>query len=149
MRQVIEYSLRPLYDPAIPLESFMSISQAQTFRSALRSATEAAWAKAGVCSTNCTALYGANGYCVPQADIAGATVAYSCQGPGSLLTQQPAPLSSTAKQMELSPRQPLRESAMMSVPSMQILQVNDWPIVPCMLIRVIALHVTALPRSAG
>lgn len=56
--QVTKFSLRPLYDPLIPLETFATSEQAGAFRDAIRAATEASWANARTCQANCT-----DGFC--------------------------------------------------------------------------------------
>ena len=116
---MIEYSLLPLYDPSLPLESFMSGAQAQRFRAALRNATEASWAALQVCSRNCTA-----GYCSPRVDREAATVTYSCSQPGDVAATAPAPLSVTDMAREMTVRRPLAMSSLTLTDSIQLLQVG-------------------------
>ena len=118
--QVIEYSLLPLYDPAIPLESFMSGSQASTFRSALKNATEAAWAAFAVCAnTNCS-----TGYCAPIVDPLAMSVRYECQPSGRVEDSGPAPLSAADMASELSSRMSLTNSELPMTTSVPLLQVG-------------------------
>lgn len=116
---MIEYSLLPLYDPALPLESFMSGAQARRFRTALRDATEASWAALQACSAQCTA-----GYCSPRVDWEAATVAYSCSRPGEVADTAPAPLSVTDMAREMTARRPLAMSSLPLTGSIQLLQVG-------------------------
>lgn len=69
--------LRPLYDPSIPLESFLGAILAPYFRNALKSATEAIWAGAQSCRSTC-----ASGYCRPVVDPSGSSVSFTCEKPG-------------------------------------------------------------------
>ena len=117
---MIEYTLLPLYDPILPLESFMSKTQADRFRSALQNATEAGWAAYQGClvSNNCTT------YCQPDLDDATPAVTYTCAPEGSVDASAPAPLSAAAMSRELPARMPLVDSSMPLTTSVQLLQVR-------------------------
>jgi hypothetical protein len=117
--QVIEYSLLPLYDPAIPLESFMSSSQTLRFRGALQNATEAAWGAFALCTANCT-----TGYCAPLLDSLAMSVSYQCQPAGRVEDSGPAPLSAADMASELSSRMSLTSSALPTTTSVPLLQVG-------------------------
>lgn len=115
---MIDYTLLPLYDPSLPLESFMSDAQASTFRAALRGATEAAWSDNQVCTSTCSGL------CKPLVDLTAFAVGYPCTGVGNVDAQLPAPLSAAEKARQLTPRVPISASAMLPVASLQLLQVR-------------------------
>jgi hypothetical protein len=118
---VIEYALLPLYDPSIPLESFMSSTQAGAFRGAIRNATEAAWTATQTCTSNinCT-----SGFCKPNVDFVAKSVNYTCVVPGSAGSSAPAPLSPAAMARELPARMPLSQSGGTVAPSLPLLQVG-------------------------
>ena len=117
----MEYSLLPLYDPTLPLESFMGPRQATTFRRVIRDATEAAWAAYQTCTTssNCT-----DGYCTPVVDESSASVTYQCQHPSTVDATAPAPLDVAAMAQEVPQRVPLVQSSMPLPPSILMLQVR-------------------------
>lgn len=120
--QVIEYTLLPLYDPSIPLESFMSPAQARKFRSALRGATEAAWSSFVDCTNrNCT-----RGHCTPvfSDNMKTSLSGYTCVPSGSVQDGGPAPLSAAAFARDMSQRDPLAMSALPTLPSIHLLQVR-------------------------
>jgi hypothetical protein len=89
--QVVEYTLRPLYDPEIPLETFLSAQQASAVRSALKNATEDAWTSARQCLTGCISPdSGEAGFCASHVDKVAGTVSYECELPGDAAAQPPA-----------------------------------------------------------
>jgi hypothetical protein len=114
--QVIKFSLRPLYDPVIPLESFATAAQAAAFRDALRTTTEASWAKAKSCQSNCT-----TGFCRSTLDT-DMTVNYQCELPGTVDTGGSMPLrKAPAFQIE---RKPLGLGDAPVVPGLAFLQLG-------------------------
>ena len=117
--QPIEYSLLPLYDPELPLESFMSADQAATFRRVIKAATENAWSASVACEAGCAT------YCEPVVDFVGKNVSYSCVAAGNLTSTEPAPLDMATFARELSSRIPLSSAMLPIVPAVSLLQVND------------------------
>jgi hypothetical protein len=86
--QVLEYLLRPLYDPAIPLETFMTRRQAVAFRAGLKDATERAWAGAHNCTIACERQSpAAQGFCRSESDPTNRSLAYVCEQPGNVSTE--------------------------------------------------------------
>lgn len=96
---MIEYTLRPIYDPAIPLETFMTSSQAKSFRQIIKNGTEIGWALNLECNRACfTTVTDPNtgvdeivtGICRSQFDPVTLKVGYFCQLP-ALKTAATAP----------------------------------------------------------
>lgn len=135
---MIGYSLLPIYDPIIPLESFMSNLQAARFRAAVKAVTEEDWASYATCMSNCT-----TGFCVAR-DGGG----YRCESPGTLVTELPAPMSAEARARIMPSRNPISEASQDVIPSLTLLQVSRcrmWQIVVAGTLGVLA----ALPWSGG
>jgi hypothetical protein len=119
--QVIEYSCRPLYDGAIPLETFLTARQAVAFRGALKNASLAAWADAGRCLRDCRSSTMGIGYCVPAVNRHNSSLTYSCVLPGQLL-EEPRRLPDTpAFEIE---RKPLGLGDAPVVPGLAFLQLG-------------------------
>lgn len=87
---MIEYTLRPIYDPAIPLETFMTSNQARTFRQIIKNGTEIGWALNLECNLRCfTSVTNPStgqeeivtGICRSQFDPVTLKIGYFCQLP--------------------------------------------------------------------
>lgn len=115
--QVIQSSLRPLYDPSINLEAFL-FSRAGAFRSAIKAATEAVWAKAQACQKNCEAQ---QGYCRPVVSQGSKSVTFECVSPGAAT---PPEVYDAQLAVAREPYVTLAASSVQSVPSVQFLQVR-------------------------
>lgn len=120
--QVIEFSLRPLYDPEIPLETFLSRDLATAFRNALKTVTEYEWDQTAQCNQLpfCASV---GGVCIPNPDRTSKTVSYQCVTPGSLADDPPIQSLASDSTRGRQGRVPIAEGELPPILSMQFLQV--------------------------
>lgn len=85
LTQVIQSEFLPLYDPSIPLETFISKSRADLVRTWLEDVTLEAFQDNEDCFTSppCSST---GGYCKPTVDEEAATVTYNCTADGAAVT---------------------------------------------------------------
>lgn len=78
---MIEYALRPLWDPKIPLELFMDKEEATSFRAYLRNATVTQLASGNSCQDEFGDCYGNGGICLPKYDPELGIYDFVCENP--------------------------------------------------------------------
>lgn len=120
--QIVQFGLRPLYDPEIPLETFLSPDLASSFRGALKNVTETEWAKIDVCNQNCT-LFG-DGVCITVPDISTKTVSYECVYSKPLPDEPPIQSYASDTTRAMQGRMLLSQGQLPPVQGVQFLQVS-------------------------
>lgn len=79
---MIEYALKPLWDPDIPLELFMPKTEANNFREYLRNATITQLAGGASCKDEFVGdCYGTGGICLPKYDPESGVYDFECANP--------------------------------------------------------------------
>lgn len=78
---MIEYALKPLWDPKIPLELFMTKGEAVNFREYLYNATVTQLASGNSCADAYGDCYGNGGICLPKYDPETGTYEFVCENP--------------------------------------------------------------------
>jgi hypothetical protein len=78
---MIEYAFKPLWDPTIPLELFMSKEEADKFRMYLYNATMDQLAAGTSCKDTVGDCYGNGGICLPKYNPQTGVYLFQCENP--------------------------------------------------------------------
>lgn len=114
---MIQYSLRPIYDPLLPLESFMPIGDAAKFRAAIQDAVQVNWAAANAC----VAAVSSKGHCRPVPDFSTKTVQFQPEEPGAIIAPE---VYDAQLEITREMRTPLGMSGRLPLASVSLLQVG-------------------------